>query len=72
MELPAPLAELYIAVPACTQGLLHLDQILRQRVIGQDEAVEAVVYAGVRGCSSLRDSERRIGLFVSISRTGVR
>ena len=43
------------------QKLLHLDEELHQRVIGQDEAVTAVAEAVVRARSGLKDPNRPIG-----------
>ncbi|OQC66666.1 MAG: Chaperone protein ClpB [Verrucomicrobia bacterium ADurb.Bin006] len=51
--------------------LLRLDQILHQRVIGQDEAVQAVADAVIRARSGLKDPKRPIGSFVFLGPTGV-
>src|SRR5256714_1089040 len=43
------------------EKLLRLDQILHQRVIGQDEAGQAVAHAGIRARSGLKEPQRPIG-----------
>ena len=53
------------------QKLLHLDKELHQRVIGQDEAVNAVAAAVVRARSGLKDPARPIGSFIFLGPTGV-
>ena len=53
------------------QKLLHLDEELHQRVIGQDEAVDAVAEAVVRSRSGLADPNRPIGSFIFLGPTGV-
>ncbi|NBS87656.1 MAG: ATP-dependent chaperone ClpB, partial [Verrucomicrobia bacterium] len=51
--------------------LLRLDTILHERVIGQDEAVQAVADAVVRARSGLKDPKRPIGSFLFLGPTGV-
>jgi ATP-dependent Clp protease ATP-binding subunit ClpB len=51
--------------------LLRLDQILHERVIGQDEAVQAVSDAVIRARSGLKDPKRPIGSFIFLGPTGV-
>ncbi len=51
--------------------LLQLDEILRKRVIGQDEAVEAVAGAVLRARSGLKDPRKPIGSFIFLGPTGV-
>ena len=51
--------------------LLRLDKILHERVIGQDEAVQAVADAVVRTRSGLKDPKRPIGSFLFLGPTGV-
>ena len=46
------------------ERLLHLDDILHQRVIGQEEAVQAVSDAVIRGRAGLKDLNRPIGSFI--------
>jgi ATP-dependent Clp protease ATP-binding subunit ClpB len=53
------------------EKLLRLDQILRERVIGQDEAVQAVADAVIRARSGLKDPKRPIGSFLFMGPTGV-
>jgi ATP-dependent Clp protease ATP-binding subunit ClpB len=54
-----------------TQKLLHLEDELHQRVIGQDEAVVAVAEAVLRARSGLKDPSRPIGSFIFLGPTGV-
>jgi ATP-dependent Clp protease ATP-binding subunit ClpB len=54
-----------------TQRLLHMEEALRQRVVGQDEAVAAVAKAVRRSRSGLGDPNRPIGTFLFIGPTGV-
>ncbi len=51
--------------------LLKLDQILHQRVIGQDEAVQLVADAVIRARAGIKDPRRPIGSFVFLGPTGV-
>jgi ATP-dependent Clp protease ATP-binding subunit ClpB len=53
------------------QKLLHLDVELHKRVVGQNEAVEAVAEAVVRARSGLKDPNRPIGSFIFLGPTGV-
>ena len=53
------------------ERLRKLDQILHQRVIGQNEAVEAVAKAIRRGRVGLKDPHRPIGSFLFLGPTGV-
>ncbi len=53
------------------QKLLHLEDELHQRVIGQDEAVTAVAEAVIRARSGLKDPNRPIGSFIFLGPTGV-
>jgi ATP-dependent Clp protease ATP-binding subunit ClpB len=53
------------------EKLLHLEDELHQRVIGQDEAVTAVAEAVVRARSGLKDPNRPIGSFIFLGPTGV-
>lgn len=54
-----------------SERLMHLDEILHQRVIGQDEAVQAVVRAVRRARAGLKDPKRPIGSFIFLGPTGV-
>jgi ATP-dependent Clp protease ATP-binding subunit ClpB len=51
--------------------LLHLDDQLHKRVVGQDEAVTAVSEAVLRARSGLKDPNRPIGSFIFLGPTGV-
>ena len=53
------------------QKLLHLEDELHKRVIGQDEAVTAVAEAVIRARSGLKDPHRPIGSFIFLGPTGV-
>jgi ATP-dependent Clp protease ATP-binding subunit ClpB len=53
------------------QKLLHLDEELHKRVVGQDEAVTAVSEAVIRARSGLKDPNRPIGSFIFLGPTGV-
>ncbi len=53
------------------ERLLHLEDTLHARVIGQDEAVTAVSKAIRRGRVGLRDPKRPIGSFIFLGPTGV-
>jgi ATP-dependent Clp protease ATP-binding subunit ClpB len=53
------------------EKLLHLDDELHKRVIGQDEAVTAVAEAVMRARSGLKDPNRPIGSFIFLGPTGV-
>ncbi|HPQ17135.1 MAG TPA: AAA family ATPase, partial [Bryobacteraceae bacterium] len=51
--------------------LLHLEDELHKRVVGQDEAVQAVAEAVMRARSGLKDPNRPIGSFIFLGPTGV-
>ena len=51
--------------------LLHLEEELHKRVIGQDEAIEAVADAVRRSRAGLQDPRRPIGSFIFLGTTGV-
>ncbi|MCW8859683.1 MAG: ATP-dependent chaperone ClpB [Deltaproteobacteria bacterium] len=53
------------------EKLLKLDEILHQRVIGQDEAVQHVADAIVRARAGIQDPKRPIGSFIFLGPTGV-
>ena len=53
------------------EKLLHLDEILHKRVIGQDEAVRSVTEAILRSRSGIQDPNRPIGSFLFLGPTGV-
>lgn len=50
---------------------LHLDEILHQRVIGQDEGVEKVTEAIIRSKAGIKDPTKPIGSFLFLGPTGV-
>ena len=53
------------------EKLIHMEDRLHQRVIGQDEAVEAVANALRRSRAGLQDPDRPIGVFLFLGPTGV-
>ena len=53
------------------QKLIHMEDRLRQRVVGQDDALAAVANAVRRGRSGLQDPNRPIGSFLFLGPTGV-
>ncbi|WP_406315533.1 ATP-dependent chaperone ClpB [Streptosporangium sp. NBC_01639] len=53
------------------EKLLRLDEILHERVIGQDEAVRLVADAVIRARSGIKDPRRPIGSFIFLGPTGV-
>jgi ATP-dependent Clp protease ATP-binding subunit ClpB len=54
-----------------TEKLIHMEERLHQRVVGQDEAVSAVANALRRARTGLQDPDRPIGSFVFLGPTGV-
>jgi ATP-dependent Clp protease ATP-binding subunit ClpB len=54
-----------------TEKLLKLDELLHQRVVGQNEAVDAVADAVLRARSGIKDPNRPIGSFLFLGPTGV-
>ena len=64
-----------IPVSRLVQGerekLLHLDETLHKRVIGQDEAIQAVTEAIQRSRAGIQDPNRPIGSFLFLGPTGV-
>jgi ATP-dependent Clp protease ATP-binding subunit ClpB len=53
------------------EKLLKLDELLHQRVVGQEEAVQAVADAVLRARSGIKDPNRPIGSFLFLGPTGV-
>ena len=53
------------------EKILRLDEVLHQRVIGQDEAVQLVADAVIRARSGIKDPRRPIGSFLFLGPTGV-
>lgn len=54
-----------------SERLLNLEEILHQRVIGQDDAVKAVSRAVRRARAGLKDPKRPVGSFIFLGPTGV-
>src|SRR5256714_13709890 len=54
-----------------TEKLIHMEERLHQRVVGQDEAVAAVANALRRARTGLQDPNRPIGSFIFLGPTGV-
>src|SRR5947207_4476709 len=54
-----------------TEKLIHMEERLHQRVVGQDEAVEAIANALRRARTGLQDPNRPIGSFIFLGPTGV-
>ncbi|MBT8451048.1 MAG: AAA family ATPase [Deltaproteobacteria bacterium] len=73
----AAVVSLWTGVPASkmmeeeAQKLLHMEDRLRERVVGQDHAVSALSKAVRRGRVGLRDPKRPIGSFLFLGPTGV-
>ncbi|WP_369682005.1 ATP-dependent chaperone ClpB [Malonomonas rubra] len=53
------------------EKLLKLDEILHQRVVGQDQAVQRVADAVIRARAGIKDPKRPIGSFIFLGPTGV-
>ena len=51
--------------------LMHMEEILHKRVVGQDEAIKAVARAVRRARAGLKDPNRPIGSFIFLGPTGV-
>ena len=54
-----------------TEKLVHMEERLHERVVGQDEAIEAVATALRRSRAGLQDPDRPIGTFLFLGPTGV-
>jgi ATP-dependent Clp protease ATP-binding subunit ClpB len=54
-----------------TEKLVHMEERLHERVVGQDEAIEAVASALRRSRAGLQDPDRPIGNFLFLGPTGV-
>jgi ATP-dependent Clp protease ATP-binding subunit ClpB len=54
-----------------TEKLIHMEERLHERVVGQDEAIEAVATALRRSRAGLQDPDRPIGSFLFLGPTGV-
>src|SRR3989449_5150986 len=76
-ELIAQVVENWTGVPVTQmleserQNLLSLEEDLRKRIIGQDEAISAVARAIRRSRAGLKDPKRPIGSFLFLGPTGV-
>jgi ATP-dependent Clp protease ATP-binding subunit ClpC len=76
-EYIAQVVEMWTGVPVCQmleserQNLRSLEDDLRKRVIGQDEAISAVARAIRRSRAGLKDPRRPIGSFLFLGPTGV-
>jgi len=53
------------------EKLIHLEDVLHERVVGQDEAVTAVSEAILRARAGIKDPNRPIGSFIFLGPTGV-
>ena len=53
------------------EKLIHLEDVLHERVVGQDEAVQAVSEAILRARAGIKDPSRPIGSFIFLGPTGV-
>jgi ATP-dependent Clp protease ATP-binding subunit ClpB len=53
------------------QKLLRLDDIMHRRVVGQDDAIQAVVNAVIRARAGMKDLSKPIGSFIFLGPTGV-
>ncbi len=53
------------------EKLLRLEEELRERVIGQDEATTAVANAVIRARAGLKDERKPIGSFIFLGPTGI-
>jgi len=54
-----------------TSRLLHMEEALHRRIIGQDEAIETIAKAVRRARAGLKDPRRPIGAFIFLGPTGV-
>ncbi len=53
------------------EKMLHLDSIMKERVVGQNEAINAICDAVIRARAGLKDPNRPIGSFIFLGPTGV-
>ncbi|MBI4201976.1 MAG: AAA family ATPase, partial [Chloroflexi bacterium] len=73
----AEVASMWTGIPVTrlateeTQRLLHMEESLHNRVVGQDEAIVAVAKAVRRARAGLKDPRRPIGVFLFLGPTGV-
>jgi ATP-dependent Clp protease ATP-binding subunit ClpC len=54
-----------------TERLLHMEEYMHKRIVGQDEAITAVAKAVRRARAGLKDPRRPIGVFIFLGPTGV-
>ncbi len=54
-----------------SQRLLDMENVLHERIVGQDEAIEAIAKAVRRSRAGLKDPKRPIGSFIFLGPTGV-
>jgi len=54
-----------------SKRLLHMEEALHQRIVGQDEAIETISKAVRRARAGLKDPKRPIGTFIFLGPTGV-
>ena len=54
-----------------SERLLHMEKALHERIIGQDEAIDAIARAVRRARAGLKDPKRPIGSFIFLGPTGV-
>ena len=54
-----------------SEKLLHMEEFLHKRIIGQDEAISAVCRAIRRSRAGLKDAKKPIGSFIYLGPTGV-
>ena len=73
----AKVVSIWTGIPVARLGtgerekLVHLEEILHEHVIGQDEAVKAVSEAVIRARAGIKDPNRPIGSFIFLGPTGV-
>ena len=53
------------------EKMLNLDKVMKERVVGQDEAITAITNAVIRARAGLKDPNRPIGSFIFLGPTGV-
>ncbi|HEY70943.1 MAG TPA: ATP-dependent Clp protease ATP-binding subunit [Anaerolineae bacterium] len=54
-----------------SQRLLNMEEVLHERIVGQDEAIEAIARAVRRSRAGLKDPKRPVGSFIFLGPTGV-
>jgi len=54
-----------------SQRLLHMEEVLHSKVVGQDESITAIAKAVRRARAGLKDPKRPIGVFIFLGPTGV-